>query len=93
MCDASNYTVGIVLGQRVGRDSHVIHYSSKTLDPAQSNYSTTEKEILAIVFTLKKFRSYLLGKKMIVCSNHTTMRYLMNKKNHKPRLIRWVLLL
>ena len=54
MCDASNHAVGAVLGQRVGRDSHVIYYASKTLDPAQLNYSTTEKEMLVVVFALEK---------------------------------------
>ncbi|KAJ8751344.1 hypothetical protein K2173_016533 [Erythroxylum novogranatense] len=63
MCDASNYAVGAVLGQRVGRDPHVIYYASKTLDSAQQNFSTTEKEMFAVVFALEKFRSYLLGTK------------------------------
>ncbi|KAH9686698.1 hypothetical protein KPL70_014461 [Citrus sinensis] len=61
MCNASNYVVGTILGQRVGRDAHVIYYTSRTLDSAQCNYSTTEKELLAIVFALEKSRSYLLG--------------------------------
>ena len=57
MCDASNYAVGAVLGQRVDRIPHVIYYASMTLNDAQLNYSTTEKEMLAVVFTLEKFRS------------------------------------
>ncbi|KAJ8765396.1 hypothetical protein K2173_012093 [Erythroxylum novogranatense] len=93
MCDASNYAVGAVLGQRVGRDPHVIYYASKTLDSAQQNYSTTEKEMFAVVIALEKFRSYLLGTKVIVYSDHAALRYLMSKKDAKPRLIRWVLLL
>ena len=93
MCDASNHAVGAVLGQKIGRDPHVIYYASKTLDPAQSNYSTTEKEMLAVVFALEKFRSYLLGTKVVVYSDHAALRHLMNKKDAKPRLIRWVLLL
>ena len=57
------------------------------------NYSTTEKELLAVVFALEKFRSYLLGTKVVVYSDHAALRHLMNKKDAKPRLIRWVLLL
>ncbi|KAJ9542483.1 hypothetical protein OSB04_028989 [Centaurea solstitialis] len=93
MCDASNHAVGAVLGQKFGRDPHVIYYASRTLDSAQSNYSTTEKELLAIVFALEKFRQYLLGTKVIVFSDHAALKYLMKKKDAKPRLIRWMLLL
>ncbi|KAL0320091.1 UNVERIFIED_CONTAM: Retrovirus-related Pol polyprotein from transposon.6 [Sesamum radiatum] len=93
MCDASNHAVGAVLGQRVGRDPHVIYYVSRMLDSAQSNYTTTEKELLAIVFALEKFRPYLLGTKVIVYSDHAALKYLLSKKDAKPRLIRWILLL
>ncbi|KAJ9568340.1 hypothetical protein OSB04_004306 [Centaurea solstitialis] len=93
MCDASNYAIGAVLGQRVGRDPHVIYYASRTLDSAQANYSTTEKELLAVVFALEKFRQYLLGTKVVVFTDHAALRYLMTKKDAKPRLIRWILLL
>nr|KAJ0214370.1 hypothetical protein LSAT_V11C400225310 [Lactuca sativa] len=93
MCDASNYVIGTVLGQKNGRASHVIYYASRTLDNAQSNYTTTEKELLAIMFALKKFRQYLLGTKVIVYSDHVALKYLMTKKDAKPRLIRWILLL
>ena len=93
MCDTSDYAVGAVLGQRIGKASHAIYYASRTLNDAQRNYSTTEKEFLAIVFALEKFRSYLLGTKVIVYSDHAAIRYLMTKKEAKPRLIRWILLL
>ncbi|XP_027182165.1 uncharacterized protein LOC113780574 [Coffea eugenioides] len=93
MCDASNYAVGAILGQNNGRASHVIYYASRTLDSAQCNYSTTEKELLAIVFALEKFCSYLLGTKVIVYSDHATLKYLLTKKEAKPRLLRWILLL
>ncbi|KAH9658022.1 hypothetical protein KPL70_023327 [Citrus sinensis] len=63
MCDASDYAVGAVLGQRVDRILHVFYYASMTLNDAQLNYSTTEKEMLAVVFALEKFRSYLIDKK------------------------------
>ncbi|RDY09843.1 Retrovirus-related Pol polyprotein, partial [Mucuna pruriens] len=95
MCDASNLELGAVLGQRagVGKPVHVIAYASRTMDPTQSNYTTTKKEILAIVFALDKFRSYLLSSKIIVFSNHVALRFLLKKLDAKPRLIRWMLLL
>ncbi|KAK2451735.1 hypothetical protein QL285_010765 [Trifolium repens] len=93
MCDASNYAVGAVLAQRVDKAAYVIYYASRTLDSAQSNYTTTEKELLAIVFALDKFRSYLLGSKVIVFTDHAALKYLLKKPEAKPRLIRWMLLL
>nr|XP_027109530.1 uncharacterized protein LOC113729431 [Coffea arabica] len=93
ICDASDYPVGAVLGQRVGRAAHAIYYPSKALNGAQLNYSTTEKELLAVIFALEKFRFYLLGAKVIVFSDHIVLRYLLTKKYAKPRLIRWILLL
>jgi hypothetical protein len=93
MCDASNYAVGAVLGQREDKLPHAIYYASKTLLEAQANYTTTEKELLAVVFALDKFRSYLLGSKVIAYSDHAALRHLMAKKETKPRLIRWILLL
>ncbi|RDY02042.1 Retrovirus-related Pol polyprotein, partial [Mucuna pruriens] len=90
MCDASNSALGAVLGQRagVGQPVHVIAYASRTMDSAQQNYTTTEKELLAIVFALDKFRSYLLGSKIVVFSDHAALRYLLKKPDAKPRLIR-----
>ncbi|XP_021727705.1 uncharacterized protein LOC110694850 [Chenopodium quinoa] len=61
MCDASDYVVGVVLGQQKNKVLHAINYASKTLDEAQMNYATTEKELLAIVYALEKFRTYLTG--------------------------------
>ncbi|XP_070660596.1 uncharacterized protein [Malus domestica] len=93
MCDASDYAIGALLGQRRNKQPHVIYYASWTLNVAQLNYSTTEKELLAVVFALDKFRSYLLGTKVIVYSDHAALRYLLTKNEAKPRLIRWMLLL
>nr|XP_017248025.1 PREDICTED: uncharacterized protein LOC108219212 [Daucus carota subsp. sativus] len=93
MCDASDYAVGAVLGQRKNNIFHVIYYASKTLNGAHLNYTTTEKELLAIVYGFEKFRSYLLGTKVLVYTDHAAIRYLVSKKDSKPRLIRWVLLL
>ncbi|KAM1230455.1 hypothetical protein ACFX11_040760 [Malus domestica] len=93
MCNASDYALGAVLGQRKNKHSHVIYYASRTLNDAQLNYSTTEKELLAVVFALDKFRSYLIGTKVIVFTDHAALKYLFTKKEAKPRLIRWMLLL
>ncbi|XP_024169423.2 uncharacterized protein LOC112175918, partial [Rosa chinensis] len=93
MCDASDYAVGAVLGQRKEKLPYAIYYASRTLNDAQMNYSTTEKELLAVVFALEKFRSYLLGTKVTIFTDHAALKYLMTKKEAKPRLIRWILLL
>ncbi|CAL9020537.1 unnamed protein product, partial [Prunus brigantina] len=93
MCDASDYAVGAVLGQRVDKKPHAIYYASRTLNDAQLNYSTTEKELLAVIFALEKFRSYLITNKVIVYTDHAALKYLLAKKDAKPRLIRWILLL
>ncbi|RDX81912.1 Retrovirus-related Pol polyprotein from transposon 17.6, partial [Mucuna pruriens] len=77
----------------VSKQSHVVAYASQTMDSAQVNYTKTEKELLAIVFSLDKFRSYLLGSKVIVFSDHATLKYLLKKLDANPRLIRWMLLL
>ncbi|XP_035836039.1 uncharacterized protein LOC118484175 [Helianthus annuus] len=93
MCDASDYAVGAVLGQRVDKHFHPIYYASKTLNDAQENYTTTEKELLAVVFAFDKFRSYLVLSKTTVFTDHSALRFLFQKKDAKPRLIRWILLL
>ncbi|RDX98371.1 Retrovirus-related Pol polyprotein, partial [Mucuna pruriens] len=90
MCDASKSALGAVLGQRagVGKSVHVIAYVFRTMDPTQLNYTKIEKKLLAIVFALDKFGSYLLGSKIIVFSNHVALRFLLKKPDAKPRLIR-----
>ena len=93
MCDASDYAIGAVLGQEREKIFQVIYYASRTLNDAQLNYATTEKELLAIVFAFDKFRPYLIGNKVVVHTDHSAIKYLMTKKDAKPRLIRWVLLL
>jgi hypothetical protein len=93
MCDTSDYVVGAVLGQRKEGKVHAIYYASKTLNGAQLNYATTEKELLAVVFAFEKFRSYIVNSKVIVYTDHAAIKYLLSKKDAKPRLIRWILLL
>ena len=93
MCDASNYAMGSVLGQRTEKIFKAIYNANKTFNEAQENYSTTEKEILAKVFTSEKFKPYILGSYVVIHNDHVVIKYLMEKKDAKPRLIIWVLLL
>ncbi|GJR84904.1 reverse transcriptase domain-containing protein [Tanacetum coccineum] len=93
MCDASDFAIGAVLGQRKMKHFQPIHYASKTMTEAQIHYTTTEKEMLAVVYAFEKFRPYLVLSKSIVYTDHSALKYLMNKQDAKPRLLRWVLLL
>ena len=93
MCDASDYAIGVVLGQKKDRTFQVIYFASQTLNDAQLNYATNEKELLAIVFAFDKLWPYLIGNKVTMQTDHSAIKYLMTKKDAKPRLIRWVLLL
>ncbi|XP_028791318.1 uncharacterized protein LOC114747196 [Neltuma alba] len=93
MADASDFAVRAVLGQKAEKVFYPIYYASKTLDDAQLNYTTTEKELLAVVFACEKFCSYIVGTKVTIYTDHSTLKYLFTKKDSKTRLIRWVLLL
>ncbi|GKA15732.1 reverse transcriptase domain-containing protein [Tanacetum coccineum] len=93
MCDASDFALGAVLGQRKDKHFHPIHYASKTMTGAQLHYTTTEKEMLAVVLSLEKFRPYLVLSKTIVYTDHSAIKYLMAKQDAKSRLLRWILLL
>ena len=93
MCDASGYVMGVILGQRTEKMFKAIYYASKTFNEAEENYSKTEKGMLAMVFACEKFKPYILGSHVIIKIDHAAIRYLMAKKDAKPRLIRWLLLL
>ncbi|RVW18713.1 Retrovirus-related Pol polyprotein from transposon opus [Vitis vinifera] len=93
MCDASDFAIGAVLSQREYGKPYVIYYASKTLNEAQRNYTTTEKELLVVVFALNKFCAYLVGSFIIVFTDHLALKYLLTKQDAKARLIRWILLL
>ncbi|GJU05359.1 reverse transcriptase domain-containing protein [Tanacetum coccineum] len=93
MCDASDFALGAVLGQRHEKHFRPIHYASKTMNEAESRYTTTEKEMLAVVYAFEKFRSYLVMNKCTVYTDHSALKYLFAKKDSKARLLRWVLLL
>ncbi|GJW33004.1 reverse transcriptase domain-containing protein [Tanacetum coccineum] len=83
MCDASDYAIGAVLGQRIEKHFRPIHYASKTMTEAETNYTTTEKEMLAVVYAFEKFRSYLIMNKSVVYTDHSALKYLFNKKDAK----------
>ncbi|GKF83699.1 reverse transcriptase domain-containing protein, partial [Tanacetum coccineum] len=93
MCDASDFAIRAVLGQRKNKHFQPIHYTSKTMTEAQAHYTSTEKELLAVVYAFEKFRSYLVLSKSIVYTDHSAIKYLFAKKDAKPRLMRWILLL
>ena len=80
MCDASNYVVDVVLGQRVHKKLNVSHYASKTRNSAQRNYATTEKEFVAMVFACDKFRPYIVDSKVTVHTDHAAIKYLIWKR-------------
>nr|GEZ85719.1 reverse transcriptase domain-containing protein [Tanacetum cinerariifolium] len=82
-----------VLGQCQEKHFRPIHYASKTMTESELNYTTTEKEMLAVVYAFKKFRSYLIMYKSIVYTDHSALKYVFAKKDSKARLLRWVLLL
>jgi hypothetical protein len=87
MCDASDYAVAAVPGKSKDKKHYAISYASKTLIGPQLNYATTEKELLIVVFAIEKFRSYLVGAKVIVYIDHATLKYLLTKKDAKLCLI------
>ena len=87
MCDALDFVIGVVLGYCIDNKQYVIYYTSRTLNDAQLNYTTTEKEFLAVVFALEKFCPCLLGSKTTIFTDHSALRYLMMKKDAKALLI------
>nr|GEY98549.1 reverse transcriptase domain-containing protein [Tanacetum cinerariifolium] len=93
MCDASDFEIGSVLGQRKTKHFQLIHYASKKITEAQIHYTTTEKETLFVVYAFEKFRPYLVLSKSIVYTDHSALKYLLSKQDAKLRLLRWVLLL
>ena len=88
MYDDSDYAMGAVLGQRTKKIFKVIYYASQTFNEAQENYSSTEKEMLAMMFACEKFRPYKLWSHIIIHTDHVEVRYLMAKRDATPRLVR-----
>lgn len=68
--DASDHTVGVVLGKRIEKQPYVIYYAFTTLNDAQLNYFTIDNELMVFIFNSKKIRLYLIGTKVVVFSNH-----------------------
>ena len=93
MCEASDYAMGFVLGQRTEKIFKAMYYANKTFNGEQGNYSTTEKEMPTMVFACEKFRPYRLRSHVVIHTDHAAIKYLMANKEAKLRLIRWVLLL
>nr|GEY76417.1 reverse transcriptase domain-containing protein [Tanacetum cinerariifolium] len=92
MCDASNFAIGAVSGQRKTKHFQPIHYASKTMTEVQIHYTTTGKEMLAVVYAFEKFRLYIVLSKSIVYTDHLALKYFLSKQDAKQRLLRWVLL-
>ena len=93
MCDVNGVALGVVLVQTREKILHPIYYASKSLNEVQKNYTVTEEVLVALDFAFEKFCFYLLGTRVIVRIDHSTLRYLMAKNDIKPSLICWVLLL
>ncbi|GKB68408.1 putative nucleotidyltransferase, ribonuclease H [Tanacetum coccineum] len=89
MCDASDFVIGAVLGQKDGKNFHPIYFASKTLNPAQQKYTITKKELMAVVFAFDKFRYYLILSKTIVHTDHSALKHLYNNVvvDHLSRIV------
>ena len=83
MCDISDYAMGAILGQRKVKIFRAIHYAYKNFIEAQENYSTSEKEMLVMVFACEKFKPYILGSHVIIHIDHAAIKYLMAQKDAK----------
>ena len=91
--DASDYAVGYVLSQKQNGLERVIAYAGRNLTPAEKNYSVTEKEGVALISGIQRFKPYLHGRKFTVYTDHSALKYLFTNKNPQGRLARWNLIL
>jgi hypothetical protein len=89
-CDASAYAIGGALTQSYDGGDHVIAYLSRALSPQERNYSATEREALAVIYCLEKFRTYIEGFHVDVITDHFSLLWLLNLKNPTGRLARWI---
>jgi hypothetical protein len=91
--DSFDTAIGGVLGNKEDQWSYVIYFVRKNLSPAELNYTVTEKEFLAVVHAINKFRHYIIGYKLFVHTDHSTIIFLMNKPITNGQVTRWLLLL
>jgi hypothetical protein len=91
--DASDTAIGASLGQKENLMTYAIYFISKNLTPAELNYTVTEKEMLAVVHAVNKFRHYITGYEVFIHTDHSAIKYLMNKPITNGRITRWLLLM
>ena len=91
--DASDIAIGAVLGQEEDKKPYVIYYISKSVTPTKLNYIVTEKELLAVIYAINKFRHYITGYQVLLYTDHSAIRYLANKPIKNGRITCWLLLL
>lgn len=87
--DASSYAIGGVLIQKFDGVDHPIAYCSRTLSSQEMNYTATERELLAVIYALEQYRSYIEGKKCHIVTDHASLQWFYKLKNPTGRLNRW----
>ena len=91
--DASQFGVGATLLQRINGEERAIAYASRKLLPREQLYSTIERELLAVTFSLQKFEQYVYGREIRLETDHKPLLYLMSLADKSSRVARWALLL
>jgi hypothetical protein len=90
--DASNSTIGVVLGQKENLLNYAIYFISKNLALAELNYTVIEKEFLVVVYVINELRNYIIGYGVFVHIDHSSIKYLMNRPIKNGTITRWILL-